>query len=155
MWMQDVLRKEHHEKSQSHYQHLSALQGRYKMLEKYIDAAYDDKLSGDISELKWREKNSVWLMEQAKIRNEIESLGESKQEYIEKGVLLIELAQRTESIYKTATTDVKRKMVRLLSSNHSLRNGDIEFYWEKPFDLLASAHPQEKWWADYVRWRTP
>ena len=146
-WMQDVLRKEHAEKSRDHYTQLSAYQDRHKMLERYIDKAYEDKLAEEITEDQWRTQHNKWMAEKTQLKNQIDALDGKKDDYIQKGVMLIELAQRTESIYKNATTDVKRKMVRLISSNHSLRNGDVEFNWEKPFDLLASAHPQEKWWT--------
>ncbi len=146
-WMQNILLQEHKEKSHSHYQHVSALQGRYKMLEKYIDQAYEDKLAGSLSEAMWREKNTKWLVEQKKIKNEMEALSDEKQEYIQNGVLLIELAQRTESTYKSATPEVKRRLVEIVSSNHVLRNGTIQFEYRKPFDILAKSHPSEVWWA--------
>jgi hypothetical protein len=117
-----------------------------KMLEKYIDQAYDDKLSGNIQEALWREKNSNWLLEQQRIKNQIDAISDEKQGYIENGVLLIELAQRTEYIYKTATAEVKRKLVEIVSSNHILRVGTISFDYRKPLDVLAKCDPKEKWW---------
>jgi hypothetical protein len=44
--MQEVLALEHKDKSKAHSQLLGALQSRYKMLESYIDRAYEDKLAG-------------------------------------------------------------------------------------------------------------
>lgn len=146
-WMQDVLRKEHHEKSANHYQHLGALQNRQKMLQKYIDSAYDDKLSGDISEEMWRTKHSQWRTELETVKRQIDAIDDQKEEYIQNGVLLIELAQHTESVYKNAPAEVKRKLVEIVSSNHVLRNGTIEFAYRKPFDILASATPKENWWT--------
>jgi len=145
-WMQDYLLTEHKERSKDHYQHLSALQARYKMLEKYIDQAYEDKVSGAISESLWRDKNGQWLLEQSKITNEINAIGEEKQDYIEKGVCLIELAQDAENIYKNGSTEVKRKLVEFVSSNHVLRDGSIGFNYAKPFSWIAEGALKETWW---------
>ncbi len=146
-WMQDVLRKEHAEKSGTHRTQLSALQDRHKMLERYIDKAYEDKLLGTISEVHWRSQHAKWTKESDQIQSQIESFCTEKYDYIEKGVLLIELAQHTERIYKNATPDVKRKLVQIVSSNHVLRNGTIQFDYRKPFDVLAKSTPKENWWT--------
>ena len=145
-WMQDILLQQHRESSQCHKQHLSALQGRYKMLEIYIDKAYEDKLSGNISESMWKLKNNKWQEERQGVQEEINSLADTKDDYIEKGVLLIELAQRTESIYKNGSSEVKKKLVQAVSSNHVLRNGSICFDYKKPFDLLAKSKGPDIWW---------
>ena len=145
-WMQQILREEHQTKSQDHKERITSLLTRDKMLERYIDHAYEDKLAGQISEELWRQKNQQWLAERENVRREIQANDNSKQDYIENGVLLIELAQRTEHIYKTANSDVKRKLVQIVSSNHVLRNGNIEFDYTKPFDVLAKTTSKETWW---------
>ena len=71
----------------------------------------------------------------------------TEEEYIQNGVLLIELAQHTEKIYRNATPDIKRRLVEIVSSNHILRNGTIEFQYRKPFDILAKSTPKENWWT--------
>ena len=146
-WMQDILRKEHAQKSQDHRQNLSALQARHKMLESYIDRAYEDKLEGSISEELWRQKNAKWLSEIAEVRRQIDSIGNAKQDYIEKGVQLIELARNAHQIYKSGSSQVKRKLIEIISSNYVLKNGSIEFEYRKPFDILAKSGGNENWWT--------
>lgn len=146
-WMQDVLLLEHKKKSEQHSQHLIELQRRHQMLQKYMDQCYEDKLRGDISEDSWREKHSKWRTEQDNIKNQIDAIDDKKEEYIQNGVLLVELAQNTEKIYKNAKPAVKRRLVEIVSSNHVLRNGTIEFSYRKPFDILAKSSPKENWWT--------
>ncbi len=64
-----------------------------------------------------------------------------------RGVELIELMQRSENIYKTATPEKKRKMVELVSSNLLLADGTLEYDWKKPFDMLAINGKIENWRA--------
>ncbi|MGE3684698.1 MAG: recombinase family protein [Bdellovibrionales bacterium] len=110
-WMQEVLLQHHRDESQKHSQKLSALHSRLKMLNTYIDSSYEDKLNGTITEALWREKNEDWRIERDKIKVELSSMEDQKQEYIERGVLLIELAQRTVSIYRNAKPEIKRKLI--------------------------------------------
>lgn len=146
-WMQDHLLKEHHEKSGDHRQASSALLGRRTMLQRYIDQAYEDKLRGEISAEAWREKNVRWKAELEDVLEEIKHLDEQKDSYIDRGVELIELVHDLENIYKNAKPEKKRRIIEIVSSNHVLVNGTLRFDYRKPFDLLAAAHPQEKWWT--------
>jgi len=70
-----------------------------------------------------------------------------KDNYIQKGVELIELVQHFEIIYKNATPNKKRRMVEIVSSNLVLRNGKLEFSYRKPFDMLVDSGGSEKWWS--------
>lgn len=144
-WMQNILLQEHKTKSKNHHSHMIAIQSRQQMLSSYIDKAYEDKLAGTISEGMWRSKHDKWTKEREQLSQQLAAVDEKKDEYIEDGSLLIELAQNTESIYKNAKPEVKRRLVEIISSNHVLKNGSIEFQYRKPFDILASATPKERW----------
>jgi hypothetical protein len=146
-WMQEFLLKEHQAKSRDHKQHLAALQRRFTMLKSHIDVAYEDKLTGDLPEDDWREKNDRWQRERTEIKAEIDAIVTDEQEYIETGVQLIELAQRSESVYEKASTDIKRKLVETVSSNHVLKDGTLRFKYKKPFDLLSRTASKEIWWT--------
>jgi hypothetical protein len=46
-----------------------------------------------------------------------------KDDYIQRGVELIELVHDLENIYKSASAQKKRKIIEIVSSNHVLRSG--------------------------------
>ncbi len=116
------------------------------MLDRYIDKAYEDKLSDSIPEHMWREKHDRWMSEKADIMDQIEEMTGEKDNYIQEGITLIELAQRTENIYKNASPEVKRKLVEIVSSNRVLKDGSIEFYYRKPFNWLSEIEGGGGWW---------
>ena len=145
--MQEILRAEHAQKSGDHLQQFASLRRRYEMLQTYMDKAYDDKLAGDLTPNEWREKNEKWKREREETKVKIDSLDAMKDEYIENGVLLIELAQRTEFFYKSATPEEKRQLVEIISSNRVLKDGTIEITYRKPFDLLAVSTSEKIWWS--------
>ena len=145
-WMQELLLSQHKKKSKNYTKKLGALQKKKKMLESYMDKAYEDKLKGLITEEMWSSKNSRWMLENSQVTEELDQIDCDKREYIEEGINLIELAQHTESIYKSASPEVKRKLVEIVSSNRLLRDGSIEFYYRKPFNWLAEPKGCLEWW---------
>ena len=88
----ESLGAKHTEASRDYQLHLGALQGRFKMLTNCIDRAYEDKLAGTLPEDMSREKNTKWLLERDSVQAQINSITEAKDDYIEKGVLLLERA---------------------------------------------------------------
>jgi len=126
-------------------QQLTALRRRYEMLNQMLDKMYGDKLEGTITEEMWRQRHGEWRAEQERIQNQISSMAGQKDEYLNRGVELIELVQHFETLYEKASPEKKRKMVELVSSNLVLKNGTIEYSYRKPFDILVESGGNEKW----------
>ncbi|RZA16268.1 MAG: hypothetical protein EOP10_24865 [Proteobacteria bacterium] len=146
-WMQEALRDHHQDVSGESSKRMSALQSRYTMLDRYMNQAYEDKLSGTLLEGIWREKNEKWMAERSEISRELSTMAAGKSEYLENGVLFIELTQHLENTYRKAKPEVKRKLIELVSSNRFLRNGTLEFDYEKPFDMLSNCGKKEEKWS--------
>jgi hypothetical protein len=145
-WMQDCLLKHHGEKKGEDQKERSGLQTRYEMLSRYVAQAYEDKLKGDLDEISWRERNANWRVEQEGIRIKLASLEKEDDAYIENGVMVIELLQRAESIFKNARPEIKRRLAEIVGSNYRLRDGTLEFDYRKPFDILAKTDENQLWW---------
>ena len=141
--MQEILRAEHVEKSDDHKAQVASLRRRYEMLQTYMDKAYDDKLAGDLAPEQWRDKNERWKREREELYAKTQTLDAAKDEYIENGVLLIELAQHTEKFYKMATPEQKRQLVEIVSSNRVLRDGVSRFLTESRSTYLP-LRPRKK-----------
>ena len=145
--MTQYLWQEHFDAKATDHERLNVLQARQHELRAFIDRAYEDKLTRAISEELWQEKTRQWESEHVQIIAEINSLKDSTDEYMSRGVQLIELMQHSEIIFKNATPEKKRKMVELVSSNLLLANGNLEYHWKKPFNLLAVKGDLENWRA--------
>lgn len=146
--MKKYLWDEHFGAKKNHNERRSFLEGRMAELDSYIQQAYEDKIKGFLSEDHWRKQDSKWKTELADVICEFESLADSQDEYMQRGVQLIELMQHTEIIFKNATPEKKRKMVELVSSNLLLKDGTLEYHWRKPFDMLAVKGNLEDWRAE-------
>ena len=143
--MKQYLWKEHFEEKEKHSVKLDELQARQVELKIFIEKSYEDKLKGLIHEEMWRKQNQQWEREHAKIVGELDALKNSTDEYMQRGVTLIELMQHSEIIFKKATPEIKRKMVELVSSNLLLKDGTLQYHWRKPFNMLAVRGDFEIW----------
>ncbi len=143
--MKQYLWDEHFQAKENHSERRVQLDRRMKELDGFIQQAYEDKLKGDLQEDAWRGMDAKWKSEHVAIVDEINSLKDSKDEYMQRGVQLIELMQHAEIIFKNATPEKKRKMVELVSSNLLLKDGSLEYHWRKPFDMLAVKGNLEDW----------
>ncbi len=143
--MKQYLWAEHFEAKKNHNERRLQLERRMTELDGFIHRAYEDKLKGDLQEDVWRGMDTKWKSERADIVTEYDSLMDTQDEYMQRGVQLIELMQHTEIIFKNATPEKKRKMVELVSSNLLLKDGTLEYHWRKPFDLLAIKGNLEDW----------
>ena len=54
--------------------------------------------------------------------------------------------QRAENVFKNARLEVKRRLAEIVGSNYRLRDGRLEFNYNKPFDILAKKSETELWW---------
>ena len=152
--MKDWLWKEHFEEKSKNKTRLDELVSRKYQLEEFIEKSYEDKLSGSLSEKIWKTNTAKWSKERDLIASEIKAIEGSKDEYMHRGVELIELMQHSKIIYKRATPDRKRRLVELVSSNLLLADGSIEYHWNLPFNMLAIKGDFEKWRAQSPRYRT-
>ena len=146
-WMQEALLASSQDKAKVHESHLSSLQFQYRTLDRKISAIYDDKINGVIDGALWQMTHDRLSAEKRKVEDELRTVGEERGDYLERGVILIELVQSAENAYRKATSEIKRKIIDIVSSNHILEGGSFRFDYRKPFDLLASAPPKDKWWT--------
>lgn len=144
-WMQEALLQSSEDKAKIHESHVASLQFQYRVLDRKITAAYNDKIGAVIDETLWRQTHDRLSAEKRKVEEELRVVNEERGDYLERGVLLIELVKSTDKAYEKATSDIKRKIIEIVSSNHVLEDGSLRFDYRKPFDLLASAHSKVKW----------
>ena len=57
----------------------------------------------------------------------------------------LELAKNAFSLYEKQTPEEKRRLLETMVSNSRLVNGSVEFFWKKPFDLIAERSLLQKW----------
>ncbi|MFH2202432.1 MAG: zinc ribbon domain-containing protein, partial [Elusimicrobiota bacterium] len=114
-----------------------------------IDQAYTDKLDGKIPEDLWTKKNSEWQLEKVGMEEKAKNLEESgPASYLPSARKVLELSERLETLYLSASPLEKRELVDCVCSNLFLHGKRVEFTYKMPFDLWAEGHRSARWLPD-------
>ena len=70
-----------------------------------------------------------------------------KQDQLEEGVRLLELAQRAHRLFQKQEPREKRRLLNFLLSNCSWKGGELTAVFRQPFDMLADANVARSEWA--------
>jgi hypothetical protein len=111
-----------------------------------MDAAYEDKLNGTISDDFWQRKQADWESEDARLKGHISKLTDST---IDDRLLdvhrILELAQRAHSLYLTRKPAEQAELLKKVLLNCS--NDAVSLYptYRKPFDLIFKRAKSEEW----------
>jgi site-specific DNA recombinase len=134
-----ALRDSHVDMKRYTVQMTNELQKQYDRLQKRIEAAYEEKLdSADPSQRSFYDNMSdKWRSEQVQILNSIEKHQYANRSYMDDGVRILELAKRALELYKKRSAPEKRRMLQLIFSNSTWKNGQLHPSYKKPFSLLA------------------
>jgi site-specific DNA recombinase len=90
-----------------------------------VDAAFFEKMSNQ-----WRE-------EQNRCQREIERHQEADKSYLDKGVVLLDLARNAQRLFAMQEPREKRRLLNFVLSNCSWEDGEVVATFREPFDMLA------------------
>ncbi len=135
--IKEALTESHRDKIAYHNNALTALNKRAKHIQGLIDKAYEDKLSGVISEDFWRRKSIEWNNELTQAVGEIENHNNANFNYFDTGVQILELANKAYGLYLEQTRLEQRKLLNIILSNCSFYRGTLYPIYKKPFDIFA------------------
>jgi len=102
-----------------------------------MDAAYEDKLDGKISEAYWMRKSREWQAAQFDIMQRLESHQRASHLYLEAGVKILRLAQRAYPLWLSQPQNEKRKLLDLLLLNCTFDGASLTATYARPFCWLA------------------
>ena len=98
----------HTDEKKYHAERMALLQAQYEKLQRRLDAIYEDKLDGRIDQDFYDRKSSAWKKEQDDIFCKIEGHQGANRSYLDEGVKILELAQRSVILYEKQTEQEKR-----------------------------------------------
>ena len=143
-WIKKALRESHEDEKAVQKQDIARLQAEWDELQRKIDAAYEDKLAGTITETFWRRINGEYCRRQDAIRARQEGYTDASRDYLEDGVRILELAKDAYRLYVTQEPDEQRKLLDLLLSNSTLQGGKVQAELAEVFQILADGAVEEK-----------
>jgi hypothetical protein len=156
-WIAAALKDSHRDEKAYHKNQMSRLQGEVKKAQARMDAAYDDKLDGQISEAYWKRKSREWQASELDIMQRIEAHQRASHLYLEAGVNILHLAQRAYPLWLSQPQNEKRRLLDLLLLNCTFDGTSLTATYAKPFCWLAEGSVYSIWrgiqddFADFLR----
>ena len=141
-WVITALKESHSDEKKFHSEQLQSLQGQYEKLKYRLDAMYEDKLDGVITQDFYDRKSSEWKREQDNIFRKFERHQGASRAYMDEGIKLLELAQHAVMLYEKQTDQEKRRIINFVCSNSIWKDGLLQANYRKPFDILVENNIQ-------------
>jgi site-specific DNA recombinase len=132
---------------------IQQLEKQIGLLQVRIDRAYLDKLDGHITEKFWKIHSRKWLEEKEQLAAKTLAMQKADTHYLESATIILELAKRAAGLFKSQTAEQKRKMINLLVSNCSYKDGNIDLDLKPVFQNIMIGAKTRNWCAlsDYFR----
>ena len=138
-WVRTALQQSHDDLKITQRDAVGRLREQYDRVSERMTKAYEDKLDGLISAAFYEQKAKEWKEDMSRLMRSMESHNSADEAYMDLGVALVELADRTVELFQWANDAEKRQLLEFLCANAVWRDGALEVNWRKPFDLLAES----------------
>ena len=136
-WAIKALRSSKKDIEREQERRLADARRRFDRLRGLIDAAYEDKLAGQIDAAFFARKKAEWERGMFDAHEEIEALTRAGHRTMDTAVQVIELANRAYSLYFQRSAPDQRKLLDIVLSNCTLAAGEVEPTYRKAFKIIA------------------
>ncbi|MCA9401560.1 MAG: zinc ribbon domain-containing protein, partial [Candidatus Omnitrophica bacterium] len=141
--IKEKIRENHSQEIEYKEKLLRSLEERYRALQRRLDALYDDRLDGVITQEFWKIKNTEIINEQEEVVRQINRAKDSEAKYFEYWLNILDLASRASEIYNKRNNEEKRMLLNFIFSNLILKDGKLTYKLNQPMKIL-SKRIQEK-----------
>ena len=102
-----------------------------------LSKIYLDKLDGIISEQFWLERHNKWTNDLTSINTSIQAYEKCNSDYMTTGVNILNTLCYIERCYLLSDTGGKKRILNMLLQNSTLKGGNIDYTYKKPFNIFA------------------
>ena len=140
-----ALRDSHRDEREFHAATVERLQDEAKRMQARLDALYEDKLDGKITEDFWARKNAEYRAKQLEALAAVERHQTANHLYLDEGARILDLARRAYDLWAQQPQSGKRELLNLLLSNCTWDGENLCATYRKPFCWLAEGPSRPNW----------
>ncbi len=144
--IKETLEQTHKDKIEFQKQQYDKLIKEHKSLTSMLDNLYMDKLKGRITESEYDRFYQNLRTQVTDIAIRLEQLQKADDNYFITTKHIIDLANRSHDLFVSSEVEEKRVLLKFLLSNLQLKDENVVWEANKPFDVLLEN-------ADYTLWR--
>lgn len=134
-----ALRESHADQRRYCEEQTARLQAEYTKLKGRLDQMYVDKLDGRVTQDFYDAKSAEWRAEQAKLLETMHAHQTATAAYFDDGVRLLALAQKAHTLFLQQTAAERAKLLKLVCSNCTWKEGQLVVTLQEPFEALRVA----------------
>lgn len=142
-WILAALKESHADEMKFREEEIRQVERERADLERKINAIYEDKLSSSISVEMWERKHAEYSHRLNRLLATIREHRFAEDHYLTTGTRVLELAKRAYSLYIDQDRDEQRKLVDLIASNCTLKDGVVHVELKEVFAILADGVAKE------------
>lgn len=116
---------------------IASVQAQLERINRMDDSLYDDKLAGDISQVKYAEKHAQFSKERKVLNERFEKLDQSDALQMEHALVLLELSQKAAELYRKKPSEQKRIIISKLFKELTVKEGVINVKYTKFTEVVA------------------
>lgn len=124
-WVVETIRSRHQDNLAEQQKRTATVQIQLERINRMDDGLYDDKLSGEISQEKYKEKHDQFMQQKAELNQQLAESGKAHSRSLDQRMVILELSQRAAQIYADKTPEQRRLIISLLFGNLTLKEGEI------------------------------
>ena len=122
-WVAEAMKEQHEDEIRSREKIINSIQTQIDRIERMEEGLYDDKLSGEITSNKYKEKHEQFVVQKEELNDRLGKIDMSFGKRIEKQLVLLELSQMAAELYPKKTVEQKRLILSKLFKNLTLKDG--------------------------------
>jgi site-specific DNA recombinase len=122
-WVIRAVRAQNQTTIDSHERLIASLQQQIDRISRMDDILYDDKLSGEITPSKYKEKHDIFVVQKAELLTQLDSVDKTTSHRLERKFAILELSQNAAQIYAQKAPEQKRLIISKLFSKLTLKEG--------------------------------
>lgn len=143
-WILEGLKASHADEMKSRNEELRQIRKEEALIREKMSKVYDDKLEGAISTEFWERKQAEYSHRLNRLLGTLAEHRFAEDNYLATGVRILELANRAYDLYIDREHDEQRKLVDLIASNCTLKDGVAHVELKEVFAILADGVAKEE-----------
>ena len=122
-WVVASVRANNQAGIESHERLIASIQLQIDRISRMDDVLYDDKLSGEITPSKYKEKHDAFVNQKVELLAQLDGIDKSAGHRLERKFAILELSQKAAQIYAEKAPEQKRLIISKLFSKLTLKDG--------------------------------
>ncbi len=124
-WVSNVMRKEHQDDIEKREKLAASVQLQIERIQRMDDSLYDDKLAGEITSERYRDKHEQLMTQKDELSEQLVKIDIGSGYRLEQRLVLLELTQKASILYAKKSPEQKRLIITKLFKNLAYHDGFV------------------------------